>query len=108
MDTLELLSAAIKAKKPFSFEYHADGHVKGVRTGNPHAIFIHPTTDNINVDIWKTDGVSTKPDTVLPAWKQYRLEFIKNITILEHEATFEPAKGYNPVSKQYSRVIVKI
>jgi hypothetical protein len=108
MDNLEILTRAIKMQKPISFDYYAPEHAIGKRYGNPHAIFIHPTTNNVNIDVWKTSGVSTDATKPLPAWRQYRLEFIRHISILEAEESFTIARGYNPTSRQYSRVIVKI
>jgi len=108
MDNLEILTMAIQMKKPISFDYNAPNHVIGKRIANPHAVFIHPTTNNINMDVWKTGGVSTDISKSLPAWRQYRLEYIRNIKIFEAEKSFEVAVGYNPTSKQYARVIIKI
>lgn len=109
MEKLELLKMSIQQQKPICFEYTALGHAVGKRYGNPHAVFIHPTTNNVNIDIFKTGGVSTLPlKKPLPDWKQYRVEHICNVTILEGESSFSIANGYNPNSKQYARVIVKI
>ena len=105
MDTIELLTLAIQQKKQVSFEYDSPERAVGVRFGNPHAIFIS-TADNLNIDIYKLDGVRTDTTKIIPAWRQYKVKDIKNVIILDQE--FSPAVGYNPTSKQYSRVIAKI
>ncbi len=107
MDNIrEQLVRAIELRKPISYDYEAEDRAIGLRYGNPHAIFI-ATTNNINIDIWKTGGVrsDTKP---LPAWRQYKIQNIKKVTILEGEEQFTIAQGYNPNSKQYSRPIAKV
>ncbi|OGU40120.1 MAG: hypothetical protein A2X61_06970 [Ignavibacteria bacterium GWB2_35_12] len=106
MDTLELLKKAIELRKPITYEYNAPDRAIGPRLGNPHAIFIS-TSGNMNIDIYKLDGVRSTPDK-LPAWRQYKVKNIENVIIHVEENIFEIAPGYNPVSKQYSRVIKKI
>lgn len=105
MDTLELLTSAIQQKKQITYEYDSPGRAVGVRIGNPHAIFIS-TAENVNIDIYKIDGVKTDPAKPLPAWRQYKVKDMKNVVILDKE--FSTADGYNPTSKQYARVITKI
>lgn len=105
MDTIEILTSAIRQKKQISYEYSAPESKKGVRIGNPHAIFVS-SSDNVNIDIYKLDGVRTDPTKLLPAWRQYKIKYIKNVIILN--TVFSTAVGYNPTSKQYSRVIIKI
>lgn len=105
MDTIDLLTSAIQQRKQVSYEYESPGRVIGVRIGNPHAIFIS-TAGNVNIDIFKIDGVKTDPSKPLPAWRQYKVKDIKNVIILDKP--FVTADGYNPTSKQYARVIAKI
>ena len=105
MDTLEILTLAIREKKQISYEYSAPDRANGARIGNPHAIFVS-SADNVNIDIYKIDGVKTDPTKPLPAWRQYKVKDIKNVVILK--TVFSTAEGYNPTSKQYSRVIVKV
>jgi hypothetical protein len=107
-ENLEVLKKAIDLRLPIAFEYLAPDHVKGERIGNVHAVFIHPTTQNINMDIFKTGGVSTDTSKPLPDWRQYKLKHISKIVLLTNLPTFEPAARYNPVSPQYARVIFKI
>ncbi|MFP5042916.1 hypothetical protein [Parasediminibacterium sp. JCM 36343] len=105
MDTIELLISAIEQKKQVSYEYDSPGRAVGVRIGNPHAIFISKA-ENVNIDIYKTDGVKTDPTKPLPAWRQYKIKDIKNVVILDKG--FSTADGYNPTSKQYARVLALI
>jgi len=105
MDTLEILALAIKEKKQISYEYYAPDRANGVRIGNPHAVFVS-SANNVNIDIYKIHGVKTDPTKPLPAWRQYKVKDIKNVVILN--TVFSTADGYNPTSKQYARVIVKI
>mgnify|MGYP000132528555 CR=1 FL=1 len=108
MECLDIIKKAIQLRKPFHYEYHAPDHVAGIRIGHPHAVFIHPTSGNVNMDIWKIGGVSSNPSKILPGWQQYRVEFIRNVVILEDEECFESADGYNPHSKQYIKAIIKL
>ncbi len=104
---IEILKKAIVSRKPIEYEYETEGRAIGKRYGHPHAIFIS-STNNVNIDIFKYDGVMTDSNKPLPAWRQYCVKFITNVLILEQEPEFEVAKGYNPISKQYNRVIVKV
>jgi hypothetical protein len=104
MEIIEILLLAIKQKKQIRYEYDLPGRAIGTRIGNPHAIFIS-STEKINIDIYKHNGVCSdlKP---IPAWRQYTIKHIRNVVILDEE--FTVAIGYNPISKQYNRVIAKI
>jgi hypothetical protein len=105
MDTLEILTLAIREKKQISYEYFAPDRANGVRIGNPHAIFVS-SADNVNIDIYKINGVKTDTTKPLPAWRQYKVKDIKNVVILN--TAFSTAAGYNPTSKQYARAMIKI
>ena len=107
MSILDLLSRAIELKKPICFEYDVAHKVIGKRTGHPHAIFLHPTTNNVMIHIYQTDGVSDTKDK-LPGWRQPILEHIENVIIYEDQECFEVAIDYKPNSAMYARVITKI
>jgi hypothetical protein len=107
MDTLDILIKAIQLQKSISYEYNAPGRAIGVRFGNPHAIFVS-TTENVNIDIFKIDGVKTDPSKPIPAWRQYKVKHMENVSILVDDNEFEIAVGYNPTSKQYANVIAKV
>ncbi len=105
MNTIELLISAIKQKRQISYEYHLQGRAEGVRIGNPHAIF-EATSGNINIDIFKIDGVRTEPQKPLPEWRQYTVKHLRNVVILDE--VFSIADGYNTYSNQYTKVIFKL
>lgn len=107
MDTLELLTKAIKLQKPITFEYDVEKKVKGKRYGNPYAVFLHPTTDNVMAHIFQTDGVSDTKDEI-PDWRSPLLSHIKNIEILEDQDCFVIDESYKPNSSMYARVIAKV
>lgn len=108
MKALEILTEAIKNKKQIEFEYNKSGHPKGKRQGNPHALYIHSrNTNNISIDIYQTNGISSNPSSI-PGWRPFLLEHIENIEILNNLDSFKIAKGYNPYSTRYQRVIEKI
>jgi len=107
MDTLKLLTKAIKLQKPISFEYDVEKKVKGKRYGNPYAVFLHPTTDNVMVHIFQTDGVSDTKDEI-PGWRSPLLSYISNVEILEEEDKFTIHESYKPNSPMYARVIAKV
>jgi hypothetical protein len=107
MDTLKLLQDAIENQKSIEFKYIKTGKVEGTRMGDPHAVFLHPTTNNATVDIFQTGGASDSQQ-LIPRWRPFLLEFIQDITITEKH--FHIAVGYdsNPASKKYSKVISKV
>ena len=45
MTNLELLIKAIESKKTISFEYNKPGKTPGVRTGNPHILYVQQYKD---------------------------------------------------------------
>ncbi|MCK9398524.1 MAG: hypothetical protein M0Q51_00835 [Bacteroidales bacterium] len=106
MDTIEILKTAIEQRKPISFQYNAADRAVGIRFGNPHAIFI-ASTDNVNIHIWKTGGVSSDLTKPLPAWREYKIKHIIGIKIIEDQGTFELADGYKPNSPMYKRAIAR-
>lgn len=107
MTKLEIITQAIESRKTISFEYNKDGKVKGKRIGNPHAIFIHQSTDNIIVDIYQTDGVSDTKQRI-PDWRPFLFDYIENTEISDD--SFEIAIGYdsNPSSGKYNKAICKV
>ncbi|MBK8055666.1 MAG: hypothetical protein IPK35_20930 [Saprospiraceae bacterium] len=114
MTNLELLIKAIETKKPVSFEYNKEGKTPGVRTGNPHILYVQQYTDttkpkNSKVDLWQTSGVTDTSDTKpLPSWRNFFFSDLINIVIHEDHSQFEIAEGYNPESDRYKEVIAKI
>lgn len=107
MSTLDILKQAIEERKSIEFEYNKEGKIKGKRFGDPHAVFIHQTTDNVTVDIFQTGGVSETIESI-PDWRPFLLEFLENIKTLDKQ--FKIADGYksNPESGKYNKVICKV
>lgn len=107
MNTLEILQLAIKDQKSIEFEYNKLGKVSGKRIGDPHAIFIHPTTNNSTVDIFQTSGVSDSRQKI-PGWRPFLLDYLDNIRLLDKH--FKIAEGYdsNPISGKYNKLICKV
>jgi hypothetical protein len=107
MNILEILKQAIHQKKSVCFQYVKEGKIRGERVGDPHAIFGHHLTSNVNVHIYETAGVSDSRES-LPGWWQFLTENIEDIKLLEDQSSFGIANGYNPNSPMYANVIAKI
>lgn len=103
-----LLIEAIKNRKPIEFEYKKEGKVLGKRIGNPHIIFIHPTTKKREIHIFQTGGVSDSNLSIGLPWRLFIIDFMENIKTLEDEPAFGNAEGYNPESPLYRDVIAKL
>jgi len=111
MTTLEILTQAIKERKPISFQYIKPGKTSGNRIGNTHAIFLSTKNDgtqSTHVHIVQTSGVTDEPEETFPKWNTFKIEFLTDIEILENAPTFEIDPLYKPNSPMYSRVIEKI
>ncbi|MDD5638689.1 MAG: hypothetical protein PHO28_02160 [Candidatus Pacebacteria bacterium] len=108
MDKMDLLKQAILSRKPIQFEYNAPDEVIGFRIGNPHVLFIHPTTKNRAVHVFQTGGVSRSGLTNGLPWRLFIIDFIENIQVLTNEPSFNVAEGYNPDSPLYIDAIVKV
>lgn len=107
MNKLDLLGEAIDQQKPIRFEYLSESSPEGIRYGNPHAIYISEMK-NVNIHIWKTDGVKSDPSQEFPFWRTYTVKKIKNIKILKKKPQFSVAPDYKPNSPLYSKVITKV
>ena len=107
MKMLELLKESIENKNTIEFKYLKSGKVDGVRIGNPHAIYFHPTTNNPTVDVYQIDGDSDSSQAI-SGWRPFLLEYIKEISI--SNMNFDIAEGYdsNPKSGKYSKIISKV
>jgi hypothetical protein len=109
--SLDVLIAAIKSRRAISFEYNKEGKVKGLRIGNPHALYIRRNKDgneSTKVDIVQTSGVSDRTDP-FPRWGIFDFSEISNISLMQPEQVFEPFfPTYNPNSDNYKSVIAKI
>ena len=108
MSTLQILKNTITDKVPIQFNYNRPGKTPGVRTGNPHAVYIKPLKsgeEQIYVDVWQTGGVSDSGPE-LPGWRKFFLNDITDIVPLADRAPFVIAPGYNPT--YYKFPIAKI
>ncbi|EGR1400897.1 hypothetical protein [Vibrio cholerae] len=108
--TIDILKEAIKNKYVISFEYLKQGKVRGVRIGNPHAVFNMHKKDystSIKVHIYQTDGVSDT-DEKIPSFRTFDIEHLSNVSIIKPEKTFIPSEDYNPDWKGYNDPICKI
>jgi hypothetical protein len=107
MNNLDIITRAIELRKGISFEYVAPGKVTGQRFGNPHCLFLHPTTNNLMVHVFQISGVSETKEQI-PGWRSPLLNYMENIIILEEADCFEIADGYKPNSTMYTRIISKV
>jgi len=108
MNTDDLLKEAIRLRKSIEFEYNRGDKIRGKRTGNPHILFIHPATNQIEVHIFQTGGVSDSDLNDGLPWRLFIVEFIENVEILYDQPSFNIAEGYNPSSPMYSNVIARV
>jgi hypothetical protein len=107
---IDTLISAIQTHKPIEFEYIQQGKPMGKRLGNPHAIFRDTTKEGVEkvyVHIFQTEGVSEKPEEI-PSWREFIVDKMSSVKILEEKPPFSVENGYNPFSVRYSRAICKI
>lgn len=108
--TIDILEEAIKNKYVISFEYLKEGKVRGVRIGNPHAVFNMHKKDHstsIKIHIYQTGGVSDT-DEKLPSFRMFDIENLNSVSIIKPEQTFIPSEQYNPDWQGYNDSIFKI
>lgn len=112
MNTLDALIQAINSRKPISFEYNREGKMRGVRIGNPHAVFIFTANSgkqSTKIDLVQTEGVSdTSSEKPLPSWRFFNIENMSSVIVLENEPNFQPAEDYKPEAERYKNVIAKV
>ena len=113
MSHLDTLILAIKNRHSVNFEYNKPTKTVGLRTGNPHAIFILTTKAGVQstkVHIVQTDGVSdSKELKPFPDFRMFNIEDLSNISIVINSAVFEPHyEKYNPEWDGYKDVIEKV
>ncbi len=112
MNTLELITSAIKNKKSISFEYQKQEKVQGKRIGDPHAIFVLTSLkgeQGTKVHIFQTEGVSdSKFEKPLPDFRMFDLFDIVKVKVLENNPAFIVNEKYNPLWSGYDNTIVKI
>jgi hypothetical protein len=106
MDALEILKKAIAMRKPISYKYVLKNREVGIRYGNPYLIYTS-SKDAVNISIWKTGGVKSDKKPI-PAWREYSIKYMDEITILEDQPAFPIAKDYNPNLSRYSNFLAKV
>ena len=113
MTKIEIISEAIKLRKPISFEYNREGKITGVRVGNPHALYLYTkksdNSETIRLDLVQTSGVTDNPQKPFPKWGPFIIDDIDNVVIDQDAEPFEVDPGYNSnASPRYDRPIEKI
>ena len=108
MDVEEVIVTAIKHRKSVVFDYNRPGKVGGQRTGNPHALFKHSSTNKAETHIFQTDGVSDSGLSTGPSWRLFIVDYIKNPRIIDSSGPFAIAPGYNSSSPMYVKAIEKL
>lgn len=113
MNILDKLVEAINTRTPVSFEYNKPGKVRGIRIGNPHAVFIFTAksgSKSTKVHLVQTSGVSDSKDrNPFPDFRMFNIEDLSNVELLtdEHQFTIDADK-YNPEWDGYSNVLAKV
>lgn len=103
MTNPELLEEAIAQRRLISFRYERAGKTPGPRVGAPHAAFIRKKKDGTSssyLHVYQTEGV-TDSGQVLPSWRQFFINDVRDIRLLHDLPTFETAEGYNPSSYEF-------
>jgi hypothetical protein len=113
MTNLDLIIAAIKNRQQVCFEYNKEGKITGLRTGNPHAVFIFTSKKNeksTKIHIVQTAGVSDSKETnPFPEFRMFDIKDLTNLAILHDNPKFLPyLDKYNPEWDGYKDVIEKI
>ncbi len=93
------LIQAINNRNLINFTYDN----RPIRSAAPHAIYIS-SANNECLDAFQYDGYSKSGN--LPAWRNFKLEKINNLEILEEK--FDIADGYKSHSSKYNNYIHKI
>ncbi|MEA3494263.1 MAG: hypothetical protein U9R38_07785 [Candidatus Margulisiibacteriota bacterium] len=106
MSKNDIVKRAIELKKPISFHYNKGDKVRGERRGNPHVLYISPSSGMLMIDVFQTSGVTdTGP---LPKWGRFHVDYVDDLRLLDTEPSFDVADGYAPDSDRYSQAITKI
>ena len=99
-DTSKIIEA-IQNRRQISVLYLKPDKPYGYRTGNPYALYVHPSTKNMILDFWQTGGVSGQEEPI-PGWRRYSLQFISEASIINPYAPFPIVPGYNENSVLYN------
>ena len=110
MGNLELLKEAIEKRIPISFQYNKAGKTRGVRIGNPHAVFVMRKLDGTNstkVHIVQSGGVSDSRQD-FPSFRMFDILELGAIELMISDSPFDIGDGYNPTWEGYKFVISKV
>lgn len=109
---LSALKSAIESRVPISFHQIKAGKDPGERIGNPHAIYIGKTSEGVTttmIDIAQTGGVSdSQKQNPFPSFRTFYINELSNVALKECTELFEQHHAYNPTSKRYDSVIIKV
>lgn len=108
MTNYNILIKAIKERRTIEFEYVKEGKPIGKRYGNPHAMYtFSDDAKNKYVDIFQTEGVSSTPASI-PGFRQFLVEHICNVKIVNELEKFAISEEYNPYSDKYRRALALV
>ena len=100
-----IIVEAIKSKKAVKLTYdNPSDFAKGLRIGNPYALYYTKSTNKTKLDVYQTSGDSSSS---IPNWKQFDIKYIKAIEIIDNQ-NFDVQAGYNPSSSRYIDCIIKV
>lgn len=103
----DIIAQAIESKKPIKLTYdNPSDSAKGLRIGNPHALYYAKSTNKTKVDVYQTSGDSSNR-TSIPGWKPFDINFIKTIEIINNQS-FNVQEKYDANSSRYIDCIIKI
>ena len=113
MNTIEIVSEAIRLKKPISYEYNKPGKTPGQRTGNPYVVYNFTAKSgqrSVKLHIVQTSGVSDSDDRQpLPSFRTHDVVQLSNVRVLHGEPDFIPNHpDYNPNWEGYDDVIAQV
>lgn len=111
LKNLNLLVQAIKSRSPVSFRYNKAGKTRGLRVGNPHAVFILRRKDgaeSTKVDIVQTAGASDTDPPAFPEWRRFDVAAISEIVVRDEAAPFRIDPRYKPDADPYEFAIAQV
>lgn len=100
-----IIREAIKGKRAIELTYDKPGdYAKGLRIGNPHALYYTKSTNKTKLDVYQISGDSSSS---IPNWKPFDIEYVKTIRIIDNQS-FNVEPDYKPDSIRYIDSIIKI
>ncbi|MGL1936696.1 MAG: hypothetical protein OCD01_16830 [Fibrobacterales bacterium] len=108
--SLGVLKSAIEKRSKISFGYIKAGKVRGVRVGDPYAVYNFHRKDgsvSVKVDVFQTGGVSDS-ETNPYDWRMFDLDDLVDVELVIPQHVFVIDDEYDPYSNRYDDCIVKI